>query len=144
MERIAGVKGLHPLDAGNIPGCTYCSPQVASVGMTEAKAKAAGYAVKTGKFNLIGNGKAIAMGEPEGFIKTVFDAKTGALLGAYQSSRSGGINSGVCHRPHAGNDGAGADAHRLPASDDFLIHARGGARRLRQGYPYVSVFCGLA
>lgn len=83
VERIAGVKGLHPLDAGNIPGCTYCSPQVASVGMTEAKAKAAGYAVKTGKFNLIGNGKAIAMGEPEGFIKTVFDAKTGALLGAH-------------------------------------------------------------
>ena len=83
VERIAGVKGLHPLDAGNIPGCTYCSPQVASVGMTEAKAKAAGYAVKTGKFNLIGNGKAIAMGEPEGFIKTVFDAKTGALFGAH-------------------------------------------------------------
>lgn len=83
VERIAGVKGLHPLDAGNIPGCTYCSPQVASVGLTEAKAKAAGYAVKTGKFNLIGNGKAIAMGEPEGFIKTVFDAKTGALLGAH-------------------------------------------------------------
>ena len=83
VERIAGVKGLHPLDVGNIPGCTYCSPQVASVGLTEAKAKAAGYAVKTGKFNLIGNGKAIAMGEPEGFIKTVFDAKTGALLGAH-------------------------------------------------------------
>lgn len=83
VERIAGVQGLHPLDAGNIPGCTYCSPQVASVGLTETKAKAAGYAVKTGKFSLIGNGKAIAMGEPEGFIKTVFDAKTGALLGAH-------------------------------------------------------------
>jgi dihydrolipoamide dehydrogenase len=83
VERIAGVQGLHPLDAGNIPGCTYCAPQVASVGLTEAKAKAAGHTVKTGKFSLIGNGKAIAMGEPEGFIKTVFDAKTGALLGAH-------------------------------------------------------------
>ncbi|MDR3450666.1 MAG: dihydrolipoyl dehydrogenase [Alphaproteobacteria bacterium] len=83
VEKIAGVKGVHPLDAGNIPGCTYCSPQVASVGMTEAKAKAAGHQVKVGKFSFIGNGKAIALGEPEGFIKTVFDAKTGELLGAH-------------------------------------------------------------
>ncbi len=83
VERIAGVKGVHPLDAGNIPGCTYCTPQVASVGFTEAKAKAAGYTVKTGKFSFIGNGKAIALGEPEGLVKTVFDAKTGALLGAH-------------------------------------------------------------
>ncbi|MDE1901113.1 MAG: dihydrolipoyl dehydrogenase [Alphaproteobacteria bacterium] len=83
VEKIAGVKGVHPLDAGNIPGCTYCSPQVASVGMTEAKAKAAGKQVKVGKFSFIGNGKAIALGEPDGFIKTVFDAKTGELLGAH-------------------------------------------------------------
>ncbi len=67
----------------NIPGCTYCHPQVASVGLTEAKAKEAGYEVKVGNFPFIGNGKAIALGEAEGFIKTVFDAKTGELLGAH-------------------------------------------------------------
>ena len=73
----------HPLDRRNIPGCTYCHPQVASVGLTEAKAKEAGYEVKAGTFPFMGNGKAIALGEPEGFIKTVFDAKTGELLGAH-------------------------------------------------------------
>jgi dihydrolipoamide dehydrogenase len=73
----------HPTDAKNIPGCTYCRPQVASVGLTEAKAKEAGYDVKVGKFPAIGNGKAIALGEVEGFIKTVFDGKTGELLGAH-------------------------------------------------------------
>ncbi|QIL02043.1 dihydrolipoyl dehydrogenase [Sphingomonas sinipercae] len=73
----------HAMDARNIPGCTYCRPQVASVGYTEAAAKAAGFEVKVGKFPFIGNGKAIALGEPEGFIKTVFDAKTGELLGAH-------------------------------------------------------------
>ena len=80
-----GIKDVHPhpLDRANIPGCTYCHPQIASVGMTEAKAKEAGYAVKVGNFPFIGNGKAIALGEAEGFIKTVFDAKTGELLGAH-------------------------------------------------------------
>ncbi|MET1755994.1 dihydrolipoyl dehydrogenase [Novosphingobium sp. RD2P27] len=73
----------HPLDRSNIPGCTYCHPQVASVGLTEAKAKEAGYELKVGTFPFMGNGKAIALGEPEGFIKTVFDAKTGELLGAH-------------------------------------------------------------
>jgi len=73
----------HPLDRNAIPGCTYCHPQIASVGMTEAKAKEAGYDVKVGNFPFIGNGKAIALGEAEGFIKTVFDAKTGELLGAH-------------------------------------------------------------
>ena len=73
----------HPLDRANIPGCTYCHPQIASVGMTELKAKEAGYEVKTGTFPFIGNGKAIALGEAEGFTKTVFDAKTGELLGAH-------------------------------------------------------------
>jgi dihydrolipoamide dehydrogenase len=67
----------------NIPGCTYCHPQIASVGLTEAKAKEAGYQIKVGKFPFIGNGKAIALGEPEGFVKTIFDAKTGELLGAH-------------------------------------------------------------
>ena len=82
-ERIAGVKGLHPLDAKRIPGCTFCHPQVASVGLTEAAAKAAGRAVRVGRFPVVGNGKAIALGEAEGLIKTVFDAKTGELLGAH-------------------------------------------------------------
>jgi dihydrolipoamide dehydrogenase len=82
VEAIAG-QHPHPMDVGNIPGCTYCRPQVASVGLTEAKAKEAGHDVKVGRFPFIGNGKAIALGEPEGFVKTVFDAKTGALLGAH-------------------------------------------------------------
>ena len=73
----------HPMDRSNIPGCTYCHPQIASVGLTEAKAKEAGYTLKVGTFPFIGNGKAIALGEPEGFVKTVFDAKTGELLGAH-------------------------------------------------------------
>ena len=83
VERIAGVKGVHPLDPKNVPGCTYCSPQIASVGLTEAKAKAAGHQIKVGRFPFIGNGKAIALGEPEGLVKTIFDAKTGEFLGAH-------------------------------------------------------------
>jgi dihydrolipoamide dehydrogenase len=80
-----GNKDVHPhaMDASNIPGCTYCRPQIGSVGMTEARAKEAGYNVKGGRFPFPGNGKAIAMGETEGFVKTVFDAKTGELLGAH-------------------------------------------------------------
>ncbi len=73
----------HPIKPGSIAGCTYCNPQIASVGLTEVKATAAGHDVKVGKFPFIGNGKAIALGETEGFIKTVFDAKTGELLGAH-------------------------------------------------------------
>ena len=82
VEFIAG-KNPHPFETTNIPGCTYCMPQVASVGMTEAAAKAAGHEVRVGKFPFIGNGKAIALGESDGLIKTVFDAKTGELLGAH-------------------------------------------------------------
>jgi dihydrolipoamide dehydrogenase len=82
VETIAGLHA-HPLKKENIPGCTYCRPQVASVGLTEAKAKADGYDVKVGRFPFVGNGKAIALGETDGFIKTVFDAKTGELLGAH-------------------------------------------------------------
>ena len=81
-EAIAG-NHPHAMNPLNIPGCTYCHPQIASVGLTEAKAKAAGYDVKVGNFPFIGNGKAIALGEAEGFVKTVFDAKTGELLGAH-------------------------------------------------------------
>ncbi len=83
VERIAGLEGLHPIDAGNIPGCTYCWPQVASVGLSEAAAVAAGHQVRVGRFPFIGNGKAIALGEAEGLVKTVFDGKTGELLGAH-------------------------------------------------------------
>ena len=82
VEKIKGLD-VHPMKKTEIPGCTYCQPQVASVGLTEAKAKEAGHAVKVGRFNFKGNGKAIALGEPEGLVKTVFDAKTGELLGAH-------------------------------------------------------------
>ncbi len=83
VEKIAGVDGVHPLDTSNIPGCTYCWPQVASVGMTQQKAKEDGREVKIGRFPYQGNGKAIALGETDGLIKTIFDAKTGELLGAH-------------------------------------------------------------
>ena len=82
-ERIAGVKDAHPIDTTRIPGCTYSTPQIASVGLTEAKAKEKGHEVKVGRFPFRANGKAIALGETEGFVKTVFDAKTGELLGAH-------------------------------------------------------------
>src|SRR3954449_8021528 len=82
VEAIAGKKP-HPFETWNIPGCTYSRPQVASVGLTEAKAKEEGRKVKVGKFPFIGNGKAIALGEAEGFVKTVFDESTGELLGAH-------------------------------------------------------------
>ena len=82
-ERIAGVKGVHPLDTSKVPGCTYCWPQVASVGLTEKRAKELGREIKIGKFPFVGNGKAIALGEPDGLIKTIFDAKTGQLIGAH-------------------------------------------------------------
>jgi len=83
IEKIAGLNDVHPMDVRNIPGCTYCRPQVASVGLTEARARELGHDVKVGHFPFIANGKAIAMGEPEGLVKTVFDAKTGELLGAH-------------------------------------------------------------
>ena len=82
VEKLAG-KGPHPFTTDNIPGCTYSRPQVASVGLTEARAKEAGHEVRVGNFPFIGNGKAIALGEADGFVKTVFDAKTGELLGAH-------------------------------------------------------------
>jgi len=83
VEKIAGLPHVHALNTLNIPGCTYCHPQVASVGLTEKRAKELGYELKVGHFPFIGNGKAIALGEPEGMVKTVFDAKTGELLGAH-------------------------------------------------------------
>ncbi len=83
VEKIAGVPDVHPIDWTNIPGCTYCRPQIASIGLTEARAKSEGHEVRVGRFPFIGNGKAIAMGEPEGMVKVVFDATSGALLGAH-------------------------------------------------------------
>ncbi|MFN0044367.1 MAG: dihydrolipoyl dehydrogenase [Alphaproteobacteria bacterium] len=85
VERIAGVKGLHPLDVRRIPSCTFCQPQIASVGLTEAAAKAQGREVRVGRFPFIGNGKAIALGEAEGLVKTIFDARTGELVGAHMA-----------------------------------------------------------
>jgi dihydrolipoamide dehydrogenase len=82
VEKIAGLK-VHGLEKSKVPGCTYCEPQVASVGLTEAKAKEAGREIKVGRFPFVGNGKAIALGEPDGLVKTIFDAKTGELLGAH-------------------------------------------------------------
>ncbi|MFQ5699191.1 MAG: dihydrolipoyl dehydrogenase [Myxococcota bacterium] len=82
-ERIAGHEGVEPLDPRSVPGCTYCRPQIASVGWTEAAAREAGYEVRVGRFPYVANGKAIASGETEGLVKTVFDAKTGELLGAH-------------------------------------------------------------
>ncbi len=83
VEKIAGKNDVHPMKVTNIPGCTYSHPQVASVGLTEAAAKSNGREIKVGRFPYQGNGKAIALGEPEGFVKTIFDAKTGELLGAH-------------------------------------------------------------
>lgn len=83
VEKIAGLKDVHPMKKSNIPGCTYCHPQVASVGLTEKAALEKGYKIKVGRFPFMGNGKAIALGEPEGLVKTIFDEKTGELLGAH-------------------------------------------------------------
>jgi dihydrolipoamide dehydrogenase len=82
VETIAG-KHAHAMDKGKIPGCTYCHPQIASVGLTEGKAKEQGYDIRVGRFPFVGNGKAIALGEPDGLIKTIFDKRTGQLLGAH-------------------------------------------------------------
>jgi dihydrolipoamide dehydrogenase len=83
VEKIAGLAGVHPLDTTRIPGCTYSRPQVASIGLTEKAARERGHEIKVGRFPFIGNGKAIALGEPEGMVKTVFDTNTGELLGAH-------------------------------------------------------------
>jgi dihydrolipoamide dehydrogenase len=83
IEKISGLNDVHPLNRDLIPGCTYSMPQIASVGWTEKKARESGREIKVGRFPFMGNGKAIALGEPEGLVKTIFDAKTGELLGAH-------------------------------------------------------------
>ena len=120
-EKIAGVKGVHPLNTANVAGCTYCWPQVASVGMTEAKAKESGRKIKVGKFPFIGNGKAIALGEADGLIKTVFDAETGELLGAHM------IGAEVTEL-----------IHHLPASDSVGNDARSGDCGRRRGAAHLT------
>ncbi len=129
----------HPLDRNNIPGCTYCHPQIASVGMTEAKAKEAGHTVKVGNFPFIGNGKAIALGEAEGFVKTVFDAKTGELLGAHMiGAEVTETHPGLCRGQDARDHRGGTDEHDLPASDHQRDDARKRARSLWPGAAYLS------
>ena len=83
VDKIMGQKDVHPIVKGTVPGCTYCRPQIASIGLTEAAALAARLPIKIGKFNFTANGKAIAIGEPDGMVKTIFNAETGALLGAH-------------------------------------------------------------
>jgi dihydrolipoamide dehydrogenase len=83
IDKIAGLPDVHPMDRLKIPGCTYCNPQVASVGLTEAKAREAGYDIRVGRFPFVANGKAIALGEDQGMAKTIFDGKTGQLIGAH-------------------------------------------------------------
>jgi dihydrolipoamide dehydrogenase len=83
VEKIAGLADVHPIDKLKIPGCTYCQPQIASVGLTEKRAKEQGIKVKVGRFPFLANGKAIALGEDQGLVKTIFDAATGQLLGAH-------------------------------------------------------------
>ncbi len=83
VEKIAGVPNVHPMDKSKIPGCTYCNPQVASVGLTEAKAKEQGREIRVGRFSFAANGKAVALGEDQGMVKTIFDKKTGELIGAH-------------------------------------------------------------
>ncbi|CAD7046265.1 dihydrolipoyl dehydrogenase [Pseudorhizobium endolithicum] len=83
IEKIAGLPNVHPMDKAKIPGCTYCNPQVASVGLTETKAKEQGRDIRVGRFPFVANGKAIALGEDQGLVKTIFDRKTGELLGAH-------------------------------------------------------------
>ncbi len=114
-----------------IPGCTYCTPQIASVGLTEAKAKAAGFELKIGRFPFIGNGKAIALGEPDGLVKTIFDAKTGKLLGAHMvGAEVTELIQGFVDRHELRDDRSGADQCDLPASDHLGDDARKRSRRL--------------
>ena len=131
---VEAIKGLHPhpMDKRLIPGCTYCSPQIASVGLTEQAAKEKKLDIRVGRFPFVGNGKAIALGEDQGMVKVIFDKKTGAAARRPYGRRRGdradpGLRSGDESRDHRG----GADAHCLPASDLVGDDEGGGARRVR-------------
>jgi dihydrolipoamide dehydrogenase len=120
VEKIAGLPNVHPMDKLKIPGCTYCNPQVASVGLTEAKAKEQGRDIRVGRFPFVANGKAIALGEDQGMVKTIFDKKTGELArrpsGRRRSHRT---DPGLRGGHESGNHRGRPDAHDLPASDHF-------------------------
>ena len=134
------IKGLHThaMDKAKIPGCTYCNPQVASVGLTEAKAKEQGYEIRVGRFPFIGNGKAIALGEPEGLVKTIFDKKTGQLLGAHMvGAEVTELIQGFVDRHEPRDDRGRADPRRLPASDPLRDDARERAGRLWPRDPHL-------
>ena len=131
VEKIAGLPNVHPMDKLKIPGCTYCNPQVASVGLTEAKAKAEGKDIRVGRFPFVANGKAIALGEDQGMVKTIFDKKTGQLARrAYGRRRSHRTDPGLCRRHEPRNHRGRADAHDLPASDAVGNDEGKRARRL--------------
>ena len=131
IEAIAGQKP-HPMIKERIPGCTYSHPQVASVGLTEAKAKAAGREVRVGRFPFVGNGKAIALGEDQGMVKVVFDAKTGELLGAHMiGAEVTELIQGYAIAMQAEDHRARTDGNRLPAPDAVRDDARSGAGCVR-------------
>ena len=131
VEKIAGLPGVHPLDKLKIPGCTYCNPQVASVGLTEAKAKEAGHDIRVGRFPFVANGKAIALGEDQGFVKTIFDKKTGAAARrAYGRRRGHRADPGFRRRHEPGDHRGRADALDLPAPDAVGDDEGKRARRL--------------
>ena len=132
VERIAGYADARPLDRSRIPGCTYSRPQIASVGLQRARGARGGHTVRVGRFPFQGNGKAIAIGEKEGLVKTVFDATTGELLGAHMvGAEVTEMIQGFATGALARGDGGGADPRDVPAPDALGDDARGRARRLR-------------
>ena len=120
-----------PMDKALIPGCTYCSPQIASVGLTEQAAKDKKLDIRVGRFPFVGNGKAIALGEDQGLVKVIFDKKTGQLLGAHMvGAEVTELIQGYRGRDESGDHRRRTDAHHLPASDAVGDDEGSGARRL--------------
>jgi dihydrolipoamide dehydrogenase len=136
VEKIAGVDGVHPLDKTAIPSCTYSAPQVASVGLSEEEARAADHELKIGRFLYSANGKAIALGETEGLVKTIFDANTGALLGAHRR-RGHRVDRGLRYSQDARDHRGRTDRRHLPSPDIVGDDGRIGARRLRPRPAYL-------
>ncbi len=138
---VEAIKGLHPhpMDKSLIPGCTYCFPQVASVGLTEQAAKDKKLDIRVGRFPFIGNGKAIALGEDQGLVKVIFDKKTGQLLGAHLvGAGSHRTDPGLRGRDESRDHRRRTDAHHLPASDPVGDDEGSGARRLRTRAEHVT------
>ena len=137
---VEAIKGLHPhpMDKRLIPGCTYCTPQIASVGLTEQVAKDKKLDIRVGRFPFVGNGKAIALGEDQGLVKVIFDKKTGQLLGAHMvGAEVTELIQGYVIAIESRNHRRRAHAHRLPASDAVGNDEGSGARRLRTRVEYV-------